>query len=166
MAKREMQDQEQHSFDGIVENNDNPQPRFFSLMFIGLIVWGVLFMAYYLFSGWSSEQEFQEKMADHQQRFAASAVPVSATAPLLPDQDRLLLGQQLYARDCAMCHGADGQGGIGSDLTSTNYTYGRQLTEVSESIGSGRPGGMPAYGQQYSPEQLENVSRFVLSLGR
>jgi cytochrome c oxidase cbb3-type subunit III len=163
MGKREMQEQE-HSIDGIVENRENPPPRFFSLVFIGLIVWGALFMAYYLFSGWSSEQEFQEKMADHQQRFAVTAAPVAVAH--LSDQDRLLLGQQLYAKDCAMCHGAEGQGGIGSDLTSAGYSYGRQLMEVSESIGSGRPGGMPPFGQQYSPEQLENVSRFVLSLGR
>lgn len=164
MAKRDAQEQQEHSIDGIIENRENPSPRFFSLMFIGLIVWGTLFMAYYLFSGWSSEQEFQDNMADHQQRYAAVITP--AAVAQVPDQERALHGRQLYAKDCAMCHGTDGHGGIGSDLTSANFKFGSQHPDVSESIRSGRQGGMPAFGQQYTDEQLENLTRFVLSLGR
>jgi cytochrome c oxidase cbb3-type subunit III len=164
MAKRDEKYQE-HSIDGIVENRENPPPRFFSLIFIGLIVWGALFMAYYLLSGWSSEQEFQENMASHQQRFAASAAITPAVAQL-PEEERLLSGRALYAKDCAMCHGDDGRGGIGSDLTLADYLFGHQPTEVSASIRDGRPGGMPAFGRQYSAEQLENLTRFVLSLRR
>jgi cytochrome c oxidase cbb3-type subunit III len=163
MAKRE-EKHLQHSIDGIVENRENPPPRAFSLVFVGLVVWGILFMAYYLFSGWSSEQEFQDKMTDHQQRFAATAAPVAVAQ--IPEQERVHAGQELFAKDCAMCHGAEGSGGIGSNLTATDYHFGHQPSEVSDSIRSGRPGGMPAFGQQYSAEQVENLTRFVLSLRR
>ena len=49
-----------HDFDGITENRVNSPPVYFSVLFYGLILWGVLFIAYFLLSGWSSEGEFQE----------------------------------------------------------------------------------------------------------
>jgi len=56
-------------FDGIRENKKNPPPSYFNILFYGLIIWGVIFMGYYLFSGWSSHNEFQEKMTAHQKQF-------------------------------------------------------------------------------------------------
>ena len=50
--------------DGIIEAGQKA-PIYFYVLFFGLIIWGVIFMAYYLFSGWSSSQEFAEKMAAH-----------------------------------------------------------------------------------------------------
>ncbi len=59
-----------HDFDGITENRVNKPPVYFNILFYGLIIWGVIFMAYYLFSGWSSEAEFQAKMKAHQEQSA------------------------------------------------------------------------------------------------
>lgn len=61
---------EEHA-DGIVENREQPPPVYFNVLFYGLIIWGVIFMAYYLFSGWSSDAEFQQKMATHQEQAAS-----------------------------------------------------------------------------------------------
>lgn len=57
-------------FDGIRENRDNKPPAYFNVLYYGLIIWGVIFMAYYLLSGWSSHREFQEKMTSHQSQTA------------------------------------------------------------------------------------------------
>lgn len=57
-------------FDGIRENKENNPPSYFNILFYGLIIWGVLFMGYYLLSGWSSHGEFQEKMDAHQQKYS------------------------------------------------------------------------------------------------
>ncbi|HEB51051.1 MAG TPA: hypothetical protein ENI89_10625 [Desulfobulbus sp.] len=59
-------------FDGIRENRENRPPVYFNILYYGLIVWAVLFMAYYLLSGWSSHDEFQAKMKAHQERAAAA----------------------------------------------------------------------------------------------
>ena len=56
--------------DGIVENREQSPPVYFNILFYGLIIWGVIFMAYYLFSGWSTDAEFQEKMATHKEQSA------------------------------------------------------------------------------------------------
>ena len=54
-------------FDGIKDSHKKP-PAYFNILFYGLIIWGVLFMGYYLLSGWSSHDEFQEKMNAHQEQ--------------------------------------------------------------------------------------------------
>lgn len=56
--------------DGIVENREQEPPVYFNILFYGLIVWGVIFSAYFLLSGWSSHQEFEQKMEIHQQQSA------------------------------------------------------------------------------------------------
>jgi len=57
---------EEHA-DGIVENREKSPPVYFNILFYGLITWGIIFMAYFLFSGWSSDAEFQAKMATHKE---------------------------------------------------------------------------------------------------
>ena len=59
-------------FDGIRENRENKPPVYFNILYYGLIIWAVLFMGYYLLSGWSSHAEFQAKMKAHQERAAAA----------------------------------------------------------------------------------------------
>jgi len=71
MTTQEQRDDTQNEpFDGIKERKGTPPPFYFNILFYGLIIWGVLFMAYYLLSGWSSQGEFQQKMAAHQARAA------------------------------------------------------------------------------------------------
>jgi mono/diheme cytochrome c family protein len=36
--------------------------------------------------------------------------------PVAPSSESVAAGQQLYARNCASCHGRNGQGGPGNDL--------------------------------------------------
>ena len=55
------------AFDGIVDNRSQHIPKAFTILFYGLVIWAALFCGYYLFSGWSSQGEFQTKMAAHQQ---------------------------------------------------------------------------------------------------
>lgn len=59
-----------HDFDGITENRVNNPPVYFNILFYGLIIWGIIFIAYFLFSGWSSDAEFEQKMATHKEQTA------------------------------------------------------------------------------------------------
>jgi len=45
-------------------------PAVFKLLLAGLLIWGVCFMGYYLFSGWSSEGEFAQKKAQQEKLIA------------------------------------------------------------------------------------------------
>ena len=57
-------------FDGIKENKGGKPPVYFNILFYGLIIWGVIFMGYYLVSGWSSHGELEEKMKAHNQQYS------------------------------------------------------------------------------------------------
>jgi cytochrome c oxidase cbb3-type subunit 3 len=159
-----------HEFDGIVENRVNSPPVYFSVLFYGLILWGVVFAAFYLLSGWSSDGEFQQEMTAHQQQVRdqggkpAGGAPAAAVKSPEDKEDSTAAGKALYASYCAACHGAEGKGGIGPDLTRSQYTFGRTPEEVTASIAQGRPGGMPAFGNQLSADQVASLTQFVLSL--
>ena len=163
---------EEHA-DGIVEDREQAPPVYFTVLFYGLIIWAVAFMAFYLLSGWSSDAEFQEKMAAHKgeppaQQQAAAPTPTaptpdaSAPAPAATAETEMS-GQALFAKHCAGCHGADGKGAFGPDL-SADYQYGKTETAAQESISSGRPGNMPAFGQKLSSEEVKSLTGFILNL--
>ena len=157
--------QEEHA-DGIVEDREKAPPVYFTILFYGLIIWAVAFMAFYLLSGWSSDAEFQEKMAAHkgepvaqqQEVTPAPATPAAVAAPVIAAD-----GQALFKKHCAGCHGPEGKGAFGPDL-SADYQYGKTNMAAQESIASGRPGNMPAFGEKLSDEEIETLTEFILGL--
>jgi len=152
-----------HNFDGIIENRVQPPPPYFTVLFYGLILWGVVFSAYFLLSGWSSEEEFRQDMAAHREQAAArEPSPTGKTPAAMATED--VSGKELFAAHCAACHGAAGEGGIGPDLTASDYAYGSSPEAIRTSIAEGRPGGMPAFGTQLSGEKIEALAGFVGSL--
>lgn len=165
---------EEHA-DGIVEDREKTPPVYFTVLFYGLIIWGVAFMSFYLLSGWSSDAEFQEKMAAHkgeppaqQQAVTANPVtpaptpPATATAAAVADETGAD-GKELYAKHCSGCHGAEGKGAFGPDL-SGDYKYGKTSMAVQESITFGRANNMPAFEKKLSPEEIEAVTSFIIGL--
>lgn len=159
-----------HEHDGIVEDREQRPPVYFTVLFYGLIIWGVAFCAFYLLSGWSSEAEFQEKMARHEQTFQKSppppepAKPVAAAVPAVAAVVEKIDAEAIYAQRCAMCHGQDAKGGIGPDLTTAEYIYGKSREAITESISQGRPKGMPGFASQMSEAQTEAVVDYLLAL--
>ncbi|MBE0599086.1 MAG: c-type cytochrome [Desulfuromonadales bacterium] len=149
-----------HDFDGLIEIRANPVPRYFALLFYGLIVWAVLFMGYYLLSGWSSEAEFAGKMEAHRQQISQNVPGASQGAPVAAAVSPAR-AEELYASHCAVCHGSQGEGGIGPSLTATDYQFGREPAAVQASIADGRPGGMPAFGNQLSAGEVAALGSYI-----
>lgn len=155
-----------HNFDGIIENRVNSPPVYFTVLFYGLILWGIAFCAYYLLSGWSSEAEFQEKMAAHsgtpaQAEASLQTTPETAPAAAMTDGPD---GKALFAAHCAGCHGQDAAGGFGSDLTTADYQYGKSPADIRQSIAEGRGDNMPGFADQLSEAELDSLVDFLLQL--
>lgn len=72
--------------------------------------------------------------------------------------------QKLYAEMCASCHGPDGRGGVGPDLSASRYRYGKQSSEIEQSIMQGRPGGMPAFASHLTAEQAAALAEYLRSM--
>jgi len=160
---------ENKEYDGIRYRDEKDAPLVFRILFYGLIAWGVIFAGYYLLSGWSSYGEYAQIKKAKEARLAAQAQQESeGTARPAHEEIRstnlLDEGKKEYAARCAACHGVDGKGGIGPDLTSRKYKYGRSAPEVTASIVDGRPGGMPGFKNELSGEKVQGVVQYVLSL--
>lgn len=75
-------------------------------------------------------------------------------------------GRFLYVRmNCAYCHGFDGTGGMGPDLTDNQWRYGSSDADVFETIYRGRAQGMPAWGNVLTEDQIWKLVSYVRSLG-
>lgn len=88
---------------------------------------------------------------------------------LTPEQRQLRTGQELFAKSCAPCHGAHGNGlGVrsGPSLQRADYRYGSSPAEVYTSINDGRNGGMPSFSSVYTAAQIEALVQYTLYLRR
>jgi alcohol dehydrogenase (cytochrome c) len=69
-------------------------------------------------------------------------------------------GGEVYAAACTFCHGEQGEGGHGGGPSLASVaTVGAALLAVSEGRGD-----MPAFGAALSPEQIRDVSAYVMAL--
>jgi len=184
-----MTQHEHHDFDGITENREQRPPAYFTVLFYGLIVWGVAYSAFYLLSGWSSDAEFQAKMQAHQAQYqgetaAPAAKPVKAAEPApapappkapepatvaaaAPASADGIDAKALFEGKCTGCHGAGGKGGFGPDLTAPvdKYEYGKSRQAIFMSIEEGRGNGkMPAFKGQLKREEIYALADYIMAL--
>jgi cytochrome c oxidase cbb3-type subunit 3 len=160
---------DQHDYDGIKYREEKSSPGVFRILFTVLAVWGVIFMGYYLFSGWSSQSEADaaKKVKDAQKQGAHKTVEATGTAYQGGGhsvETYVVAGKKLFGSHCASCHGESAKGSVGPDLTVSKYKYGKGRLDIAKSISEGRPGGMPAFKSQVNPEQIESLVEFMLTL--
>ena len=157
-------------YDGIRYRAETKSPLVFRALFSVLALWGLCFMGYYLFSGWSSQAEYAQIKQAKEARLAAEKLKGGGeTATVNTGQERkgvdlVAEGKKEFAQRCASCHGADAKGGIGPDLTGKKFKYGRSAAEVTATVVEGRPGGMPSFKNDLSKDKVEGLVQFVLSL--
>jgi len=72
----------------------------------------------------------------------------------------LQTGAEVYVGRCAGCHGANGEGGVGPALANTELS----ADEVALRISGGGEAGMPAFEGVLDPDEVQNVTRYVLDL--
>lgn len=161
---------EQHDYDGIQYREEKSSPGAFRILFTVLVVWGVIFMGYYLFSGWSSQTELDaaRKMVADKKQVAHKAVEATGASSQGSSGHKVegyvAAGKKLFGTLCAACHGESAKGGVGPDLTVSKYKYGKARLDIAKSISDGRPGGMPSFSSQVDKEQIESLVEFVLTL--
>lgn len=84
------------------------------------------------------------------------------------DSGRLSAGEEVFAVNCASCHGDDGKGipDVGApDLTDAHWIYGGNAQSVFTSIYGGRQGHMPHWETRLSPVDIKLLTLYVGTLG-
>lgn len=158
-----------HDYDGIRYREEKHSPNVFRILFALLAVWGIAYMGYYLFSGWSSRAEAEAARKVREAQKQAALKNSESTADKTNHAEGnvaayVARGKQLYAASCAACHGENAKGSVGPDLTLSRYKFGKSRAEITQSISAGRPGGMPGFKSQLAHEQIESLTEYLLSL--
>ena len=95
--------------------------------------------------------------------------PVAATA------ESIAAGKQIYTRYCAVCHGTNGQGGSGSDisppapdLTDEEWNHGSTDGEIFDVIKNGVPPdlNMVPWRDRIKDPDIWNVVNFLRSIAK
>jgi len=78
-------------------------------------------------------------------------------------------GKDIFAANCAACHGADGKGmhALGApNLTDETWLYGGGESSIIETVTKGRNGQMPAWGQFLGPNKTHLLAAYVYGLSQ
>ena len=80
----------------------------------------------------------------------------------------LTVGEMLWMRNCARCHGTDGQGGnqVALSFTSGEWQASRDDAAIARVIAGGKAPNMPAFANLLTPEQIAELVKQVRRFGR
>jgi cytochrome c oxidase cbb3-type subunit III len=155
-----------HAYDGIQEY-DNPTPGWWNWLFIGTIVFSVIyFFVVTMAGGELSPVAFFNRYQLAEQKAGGN---LKADAPTLirlsKDADSLKLGATIFTAKCISCHKGDGSGITGPNLTDERYVNVTKITDIVDVVTKGRNNGaMPAWKTSLNPNEVVEVSAYVASL--
>lgn len=179
-----------HEWDGIKELN-NPLPRWWVWTFYATIIWSIgyaiAYPAWPLITsattgvlGYSSRQELSETLdrAAAAQADKVAAIGEKPLADILADEElrrfATSAGAAAFKVNCSQCHGSGAQGSPGyPNLNDDDWLWGGDIEAIHQTIAHGirfdgddetRISEMPAFGEILEPDQVKQVSAYVVSL--
>ncbi|MCU7694055.1 cbb3-type cytochrome c oxidase N-terminal domain-containing protein [Haoranjiania flava] len=158
-----------HSYDGIREL-DNDTPPWFTWSFIATIIISLAYIWYYNSPrALSQDEEYQQEVAIANKKLetymASQANSVDETTVQMLDAAGIQSGNDIFKTKCVACHGQQGEGGIGPNLTDNFALHGGTIHDVFKTIKYGVVDkGMQAWNAELSPMQIAQVSSYVMSL--
>jgi cytochrome c oxidase cbb3-type subunit 3 len=165
----------EHSYDGIKEL-DNHLPPWWKWLFYGTIGWSAVYIFVFHIANTLPLQgdEYQNEvaLAEEQSRKLKASQPVQEidenALAFTPDSVTLITNGKTVFTDnnCGSCHRVDGGGNsIGPNLTDEYWLHGGHIKNVFATVKNGVvEKGMPAWGKVLSPQQVRDVTYYVLSL--
>lgn len=163
-----------HTWDGDLAEYNNPLPRWWLWGFYISVTFAVAYLVIYPgfgsftgTAGWTQtkawESETREANALYAREFAR--FDTMTVADLTKDPGALRVAKNLFAANCAMCHGTDARGAKGfPNLTSPNLSWGGDADSVLATISNGRQGVMPAWKDTIGADAVNAVANYVYTL--
>ncbi|MEM6344011.1 MAG: cbb3-type cytochrome c oxidase N-terminal domain-containing protein [Bacteroidota bacterium] len=159
-----------HDYDGIREL-DNSLPPWWLYGFYITIGCAIVYLAYYhIGTDWSSEKEYIAEMQEAEVIKEAYLAKVAAgvnenNVVALTDAIKIAEGEQIFITYCVACHGAEGQGGIGPNMTDEYWIHGGDIKDVFKTIKYGViDKGMTPWQEMLKPQEMQAVASFILTL--
>lgn len=160
-----------HNYDGITEY-DNPLPGWWSSLFALSIVFAPMYALYYHGGGDGKSVEEQYEV----QTATIFRLRFKELGTLSPDRDTLLkymnepewlaVGKAVFKANCVSCHGPQGGGLVGPNLTDEQWKNVRGIEDIATVIENGAANGaMPAWRNRLSHiNQIVLTAAYVASL--
>jgi cytochrome c oxidase cbb3-type subunit 3 len=163
-----------HVWDGNLSELNHAVPRWWTVFYIGLCIFGFAYLALYpglgSFAGvlkYSSAQEVRDRQAEHNaliQKTYAKYVGMEIPA-IAADGDAREIGRKLFLNNCAQCHGSDAHGAANfPNLADADWLHGGDPEQIMLSITKGRIGVMPPWKDAIKPSEAADIAQFVRSL--
>jgi cytochrome c oxidase cbb3-type subunit 3 len=160
-----------HNYDGIREL-DNILPPWWVGLFYATIVFGVIYFGYYQFSdnALSSAEAYEVEMEEAEDAVKAYLAKQAdqvdeSNVTAVADESELALGESIFLNKCAVCHNADGGGGVGPNLTDQYWLHGGDIKDVFTTIKYGVPEkGMISWKSQLRAGDMQRVASYILTL--
>jgi cytochrome c oxidase cbb3-type subunit 3 len=156
-----------HVYDDI-EEEDNHLPNWW----LGILFGSMVFAFGYWFVYEVTKAvpgplaEYRAETAAAEKRRAESG-PVSNETLVVLARDAATVadGRKVFVSTCAPCHGAQGQGIVGPNLTDRYWLHGGKPVDIHKSITGGYPDkGMRPWAPMLGPARVRAVAAFVLSI--
>ncbi len=158
-----------HEYDGIREY-DNPLPFWWVWLWAASVVFSIGYTAWYHMGKGSSIHEKYEvavTRAVEQQLAGLGEIRAdNATILRLMQDDGMMDAMAgIFRGNCAQCHGNEGGGNIGPNLTDEKYKNVVEPADFYTVIADGIPGtSMPAWSQRLREPQMILLSAYVARL--
>jgi cytochrome c oxidase cbb3-type subunit 3 len=126
----------------------------------------VIAVAVFLFylAAWTLAQaaEHEHKPHPHKhEKYAKVKNPIPATAK------SIAAGRELFQKHCSSCHGENGKGNIGPDLTDGAWIHGNTDGEIFHVIEDGVKGtAMVGFKKELTKDMRWHIVNYIRSIGR
>lgn len=158
-----------HAYDGIQEY-DNPLPGWWTGLFIVTIIFSFFYLLYF-HSGAPERSVIDQYNASEvalikKQFGALGDLPQDRTTMVkfMNDDNWIKFGESTFKTHCQSCHGADGGGLVGPNLTDEKWKNVQHLEDIIKVINQGAGGNsMPAWQQKLDPREITIVASYVAS---
>jgi cytochrome c oxidase cbb3-type subunit 3 len=154
-----------HTWDGNLQEYNNPLPRWWLWLFYGTLVFGIIYYILYPgiwggVLGWTKEGQYVSEMRAADAKYRDVPIPT-----LAKNSDAVGMGQRLFLTYCVQCHGSDARGSAGyPNLSDNDWLYGGTPEAITATITNGRQATMPAWKPMLGEDKVDEVAAYVLSL--
>ncbi len=160
-----------HEYDGIKEL-DNDLPPWWLWGFYITIIFSVIYVLVFHVFQWAPLQqeeyvmEMEEAKKEVDQYLASQENLIDETNVVFLSEDQAVLeGKRMYDANCVACHGANGEGGVGPNLTDQYWKHGGDIKDIFRSIKYGIPErGMIAWQNQFNPKEMQQLASYIYTL--
>lgn len=159
-----------HCYDGI-EEFDNPLPAWWTAIFVLSILFAPLYWVYYQtgVEGRSAIEQYEQASAENTRLQFAEIGELTPDAPTIlrftQQENWLSVGKSVFKSHCVSCHGADGQGQVGPNLTDEHFKNINQIQDIATVVANGAGNGaMPKWSDRLNVNEIVLVSAYVATL--